>query len=106
MDYSALLHRIADKHEHESNNAWIETAAIREAAEYIKKLQRGLELYERERIRFKHANPEMTGVYFISGEGGSKDDNLLPEHIWICPAYGCDWSQRYERTESTTGPEW
>ena len=106
MDYAALLHTIADKHEHESDNVWVETAAIREVAEYIKKLERGLNIYERERTRFKHAKPEMTGAYFISGEGGSKDDNLLPEYIWICPAYGCDWSQRYERTESTTGPQW
>ena len=106
MDYSKLLNTIADNHEQESADAWVETAAIREAAMYIKKLERSLELYERERTRFSHAYPEMTGVYFITGESGNKDANLLPDTIYICPAYGCDWSQRYVRTESTTGPEW
>lgn len=106
MDYAAILHSIADAHEQDSENEWVESAAIREAAEYIKKLELSLNIYAKERTRFKHAHPEMTGVYFISGEGGNKDNNLLPEYIWVCPAYGCDWSQRYVRTESTTGPQW
>jgi hypothetical protein len=45
-------------------------------------------------------------VYFICGEGGTKDDNNLPERIHICPAFGCDWFQVYERTDKTFGPEW
>jgi hypothetical protein len=45
-------------------------------------------------------------IYFICGEGGSKDENNLPERIHICPAYGCDWFQVYEKTEKTWGPEW
>jgi hypothetical protein len=106
MDYAAILTTIAETHEQDNVDAWVETAAIREAVEYIRKLERALELYERERIRFRHAHPEMTGAYFISGESGNKDNNLLPEHIWICPAYGCDWSQRYVRTDNTSGPEW
>jgi hypothetical protein len=106
MDYSALLQQIAAMHEQESENAWVETAAIREAAEYIKKLERGLELYERERTRFRHTHPEMTGAYFISGESGNKDRNMLPDRIHICPAYGCDWTVQYAKTEFSSGPEW
>lgn len=40
-------------------------------------------------------------IYFICGEAGQKDDNNLPERIFICPAYGCDWFQVYDRTEIT-----
>jgi hypothetical protein len=45
-------------------------------------------------------------IYFICGEGGEKDKNNLPERIHICPAYGCDWFQIYERTDKSFGPEW
>lgn len=45
-------------------------------------------------------------VYFICGEGGEKDDNNLPDKIFICPAYGVDWFQVYEKTDVTSGPEW
>jgi hypothetical protein len=106
MDYVAVLNIIAETHEQDNVDAWVETAAIREAAAYIQKLEKALELYARERTRFKHTKPEMTGAYFISGESGNKDSNYLPDHIWVCPAYGCDWSQRYVRTDNTTGPEW
>ena len=49
---------------------------------------------------------KLGNIYFICGEGGAKDDNNLPERIHICPAYGCDWFQVYERTDKTFGPEW
>lgn len=45
-------------------------------------------------------------IYFICGEGGEKDLNNLPEQIHICPAYGCDWFQVYQKTEKAVGPEW
>ncbi len=45
-------------------------------------------------------------IYFICGEGGTKDKNNLPERIHICPAYGVDWFQVYERTDKSHGPEW
>jgi hypothetical protein len=44
--------------------------------------------------------------YFICGELGEKDVNKMPQKIMVCPAYGCDFSYIYERTETTTGPEW
>lgn len=70
-------------------------------ADYIEKLERVLNFYEAERIRFRHANPELTGAFFISGSHGVRDRNQLPEYIQVCPAYGCDWSQIYQRTERT-----
>lgn len=62
------------------------------------KLRKALEIYERERIRFKHTKPEITGEFFIAGYHGSKNDNMLPQYIEICPAYGCAWVQVYERS--------
>lgn len=49
---------------------------------------------------------QMAGIYFICGEGGEKDKNNLPKQIHVCPAYGVDWFQIYERTDNTFGPEW
>lgn len=45
-------------------------------------------------------------IYFICGEGGEKDHNNLPKRIHVCPAYGVDWFQIYERTEKSFGPEY
>lgn len=45
-------------------------------------------------------------IYFICGEGGEKDKNGLPDKIHICPAYGVDWFQIYEKTDKTFGPEY
>jgi len=49
---------------------------------------------------------KMGGIYFICGEGGQKDENNLPDKIHICPAYGVDWFQVYEKTQSSVGPEY
>lgn len=49
---------------------------------------------------------KLGNIYFICGEGGEKDSNNLPKYIHICPAYGVDWFQVYERTDKTWGPEW
>jgi len=45
-------------------------------------------------------------IYFICGEGGEKDKNGLPDRIYICPAYGVDWFQIYEKSQSAVGPEY
>lgn len=45
-------------------------------------------------------------IYFICGEGGLKDDNGLPERIYVCPSYGCDWFQIYTKTGDIHGPEY
>jgi hypothetical protein len=49
---------------------------------------------------------KLGNIYFICGQGGAVDTNNLPERIHICPAYGCDWFQVYERTEKAHGPEY
>ena len=69
------------------------------------KLRKGLEIYKRERERFKHSNPEMTGAYFLSGGYGETDDNMLPQFVRIVPAYGCAWEQVYEKTDKTISYE-
>lgn len=85
--------------EDEGNYAKANTVTL--AVEYIDKLETALELYERERNRFKHAKPEMTGEFFLSGGHGDKDENQLPEFVRICPAYGCAWEQVYQKTDKT-----
>jgi hypothetical protein len=40
-------------------------------------------------------------TWFVCGQIGETDRNNLPKYIEVCPAYGVDWSQIYERTERT-----
>lgn len=76
-----------------------------EAADRIKKLEKALALYKRERERFRHAKPEITGEYFLAGGHGQIDDNMLPEYVRIVPAYGCAWEQIYVKTDETISYE-
>ena len=69
------------------------------------KLLKALDIYERERNRFKHAKPEITGAYFLSGGHGPKDDNHMPQFVEVVPAYGCGWSMIYEDTGRTISYE-
>ena len=71
----------------------------------IDKLKKALEIYQRERDRFKHAKPEITGEYFLAGGHGLKDDNMMPQFVEICPAYGCAWVKIYEDTGRTISYE-
>lgn len=71
----------------------------------IDKLKKALEIYQRERDRFKHAKPEITGAYFLTGGHGPKDDNQMPQFVEIVPAYGCAWSMIYEDTGRTINYE-
>lgn len=73
--------------------------------EKAQKLEKALEIYDRERARFRHAKPEITGAYFLTGGHGQDDDNMLPEYVRICPAYGCAWEQVYVRTDKTISYE-
>jgi hypothetical protein len=43
---------------------------------------------------------------FICGEGGERDGDGLPAILFVCPAYGCDFSTAYERTERGIHPQW
>lgn len=74
-----------------------------------------LEAYEGElkKLREFHKLVRHTGlaekfgdIYFICGESGEKDKNGLPDQIFVCPAYGVDWFQVYEKTQSSVGPEY
>lgn len=71
----------------------------------VQNLEKALSFYKRERARFQHANPEMTGAYFLAGGHGIKDDNQLPQFVEICPAYGCAWVKIYEDTGRTISLE-
>ncbi len=71
----------------------------------VKNLRKALEIYERERNRFKHATPEMSGAYFLTGGHGPKDDNQMPQFVEVVPAYGCGWSMIYEDTGRTISYE-
>ena len=48
---------------------------------------------------------KLEGVFFICGEAGEKDQNGIPEHIHICPAYGSDVTYVFTRGKSYA-PEW
>lgn len=62
---------------------------------------------DKQAMILRRLTPEnFPNTYFIHGDGGTKDINGMPERIYVVPAYGCDWSQVYERTDKVTGPEW
>ena len=78
---------------------------IEELAAENERLLKALGAYERERDRFKHAIVDITGLYFLAGGHGEVDENLLPEFVRICPAYGCAWEQVYVKTDKTVNYE-
>jgi hypothetical protein len=80
-------------------------AKIEMLKDEVRQLRKALEIYKRERDRFKHNNAEITGEYFLTGGHGEKDDNMLPEYVRICPAYGCAWEQVYVKTDKTISYE-
>jgi len=56
--------------------------------------QEELKLY---RKMFKHASEVDPNVFFICGQGGSRNERGLPETIIVCPADGLDEQWLYER---------
>jgi len=71
----------------------------------IDKLKKALDIYQRERERFRHAKPEITGEYFLAGGHGDVDSNMLPEYVRIVPADGCAWEQVYVKIDKTISYE-
>ncbi len=71
----------------------------------LKSLREKVALYDKIFLQ-SFAADKVGNVYFVCGEGGQKDQNNLPDRIHICPAYGVDWFQIYERTDKTFGPEY
>lgn len=84
---------------------WLKAAYSVGYDEASTKYAKALEVYKRERDRFKHAKPEMTGEFFIAGSHGPKDDNVMPQFIEVCPAYGVGWVMIYEDTGRTINYE-
>jgi len=65
----------------------------------VETLHKALEIYTRERERFRHSHPENTGAYFLTGGYGEVDEDLLPEYVRVCPAYGAGWDRVYVKTD-------
>jgi hypothetical protein len=81
-----------------------EDILYKEAAEEIERLR---EKCDKQAMILRRLTPEnFPDTYFIHGDGGTKDINGMPERVYVVPAYGCDWSQVYERTDKVTGQEW
>lgn len=72
---------------------------------HINNLEKALDIYQRERDRFRHAHHEITGAYFLTGGHGEKDNNMLPEYVTISPSYGAGWEQVYQKTDRTVSYE-
>lgn len=63
---------------------------------------------ENERLRtiIQHAIADRTGVYFICGEGGDKDEMGLPDVILVCPMPGADGMAAYKKITDYSAPEY
>ena len=83
------------------------TDAMKVACHYADEVARLKEKCDRQAMILRRLTPENhPDTYFIHGDGGTKDINGMPERLYVVPAYGCDWSQVYVRTDKVTGPEW
>ena len=98
-----LLNRLRERSQYlwTTDKELLDNTLVKEAADEIEKLRKALDVYERERERFRHAKPEITGEYFLTGGHGERDDNQLPQYVRICPAYGCAWEQEKEHTRNS-----
>lgn len=64
------------------------------------------QLFEKLKRIWVHSVPEKSGMYFICGEGGDKDQMGLPQMILVCPAYGLDGMAIYSKTKDYSAPEY
>lgn len=64
------------------------------------------ELFQKLKKVWVHSVPEKSGMYFICGEGGDKDQMGLPEMILICPALGLDGFAAYKKSIDYSAPGW
>lgn len=62
------------------------------------------ELFQKMQKIWLHSVPERSGLYFICGEAGERDQMGLPEHILICPAYGSDGMAMYTMSKPYSAP--
>jgi hypothetical protein len=63
-------------------------------------------LFEKLKKIWVHSIPEESGLYFICGEGGDRDQMGLPEMILVCPSYGLDGVAAYKKATEYSAPEW
>ena len=91
-DYKKISEEIQEKHS-ESFNA----LHISELKDEIERLK---EKCDKQAMIIRRIYPEnFPDTWFVAGAIGEVDKNGLPKMIEICPAYGCDWTQIYERTD-------
>lgn len=99
---SDLVEDLTRRHKHALHKIDVLEDEIDTLKEAYKK---ALDIYQRERDRYLHASPVMSGYYFLAGGHGPKDDNMMPQFVEIVPAYGCGWSMIYEKTGRTISYE-
>ena len=96
----ARMDMTPDKREH-SLNVIVLQDLIQEQKAGIDELKM---LLEKQQVIIRRIYAEkLPDTWFVCGELGEKDQNNLPKYIEVCPAYGVDWSQIYERTDRTIG---
>jgi hypothetical protein len=72
---------------------------VKDAATEIAEM---MDIIEKQQVIIRRIYAEqLPDTWFVCGELGEKDHNNLPKYIEVCPAYGVDWSQLYERTDRT-----
>lgn len=101
----AEISKVLVKHVAGKTVEQLQAQEIEELKSTVEKLTKALAIYAKERERFQHTHPELTGAYFLTGGHGEKDANMLPRFVTICPAYGAAWLQVYEKTDRTISYE-
>ena len=95
------LKELIDNLRHPTETSLPFTELMNDAAD---ELEAQLALLEKQQVIIRRIYAEqLPDTWFVCGEHGEKDQNGLPKYIEVCPAYGVDWSQIYERTDRTIG---
>jgi hypothetical protein len=75
-----------------------------EAADEIERLRKKCDT---QATMLRSIDPErFPDTLFIHMYGGERDQNGMPERLYVVPAHGVDFSYVYTRTDKTIGPEW
>ena len=100
MDHNQLKELI-DNLRHPTETSIPFTELMNDAADELEEI---MVLLEKQQVIIRRIYAEkLPDTWFVCGELGEKDQNNLPKYIEVCPAYGVDWSQLYERTDRTIG---
>lgn len=103
-ELQALIKRLREGVNSKSFNDQDWNAIERDMASAAKELEDQLDLIAKQQKIIRRIYVEhFPDTYFVCGESGNKDQNGLPDRIEVCPAYGVDWSQIYERTDRQIG---